>query len=97
MSQQARTPIEIDRSTSPASVILSVAPPVNAFGRMMNPQKASSPCCTRQMFNDKYEAVTRLLGLPRLPKHSKTGVGMYLFVSIHRHYTRVPNGWISIQ
>lgn len=27
--------------------------------------------------NDKYEAVTRLIGLPELPGHGKTGVGKY--------------------
>lgn len=28
--------------------------------------------------SDKYEAVTRLIGLPMLPKHGKTGVGIYI-------------------
>ncbi len=30
--------------------------------------------------NEKYENVTRLIGLPELPGHEKTGVGMYLFI-----------------
>jgi hypothetical protein len=29
--------------------------------------------------NDKYEAVSRLIGLPELPGHSKSGVGKSLF------------------
>jgi hypothetical protein len=31
--------------------------------------------------NNKYKVVTRLISLLLLPKHSKTGVGMYFFVS----------------
>jgi hypothetical protein len=29
--------------------------------------------------NDKYEAVLRLIGLPELPRHRKTGVGELFF------------------
>lgn len=32
--------------------------------------------------NNKYESCTRLIGLPELPGHKKTGVGMYLIISI---------------
>ncbi len=28
--------------------------------------------------NEKYEAVTRLIGLPELPNHGKAGTGQYL-------------------
>jgi hypothetical protein len=30
--------------------------------------------------NKRYEAVTRLIGLPQVPVHSKSGVGKYLFI-----------------
>jgi hypothetical protein len=30
--------------------------------------------------NEKYEAVSRLIGLPELPGHGKTGVGELLFI-----------------
>ncbi len=33
--------------------------------------------------NEKYEVVTRLIGLPLLPKYSKTGVSIYFFISNH--------------
>jgi len=34
--------------------------------------------------NDKYENVTRLIGLPELPGHGKAGVGKWSFLLIYR-------------
>jgi hypothetical protein len=46
-------------------------------------EKLSVVGVVAHFINEKYEPVTRLLGLPRLPKHGKTGVGMYYFVPIY--------------
>jgi hypothetical protein len=42
-------------------------------------EKISVLGVTVHFINDKFEAVTRLIGLPELPGHSKTGVGESLF------------------
>jgi hypothetical protein len=34
--------------------------------------------------NEGYENVTRLIGLPELPGHGKTGVGKYLYVPLQQ-------------
>jgi hypothetical protein len=37
--------------------------------------------------NERYENVTRLIGLPELPGHGKTGVGKYLYVPLQQTNT----------